>query len=66
VRAPGWLLKAVATLLTGVAAVASATFVAAHPKIPTAPLQPAVVTHFDAATVAAPDDPPPATSTYVS
>ena len=40
---PGWLLKLVSVVVTGLATVASAGYVAAHLKNPSAPLHPTVL-----------------------
>jgi hypothetical protein len=63
---PAWALKTLATLLTGASAVAASAFVATHVKNPTAPLQPAVISHLDPAITVAPAGDRPVTSTYVS
>lgn len=58
-----FLLKAVATALTIGATAASAVFVTAHLKNPSAPLQPTVLTAAPAVQTTAQ---PPITSTYAS
>ena len=44
---PAWLLKLLATLLTGLATVGAAVFVGGHLKNAAAPLHPPVVTAVD-------------------
>ena len=63
---PTWVLKTLATLLTGASAFAASAFVSTHVKNPSAPLQPAVISHLDPTITVAPAGERPVTSTYVS